>query len=227
MTVQVEVSSAQLQGSRHEQQDRLITRYAEDGSLIAVVADGIGGQPLGEWASTVAASAAAESLVKGLAARVNTVRTTFQRAFGAANRAVDQLPAQKWDPPGSTLICGLFRPMTSAVLIGSLGDSLVFRRRAGEFALLNKGYRTLYHVIGTNYRNAVSLFVHEDVMQPGDVYLLASDGVDGVAFLEILAQATLLDSARHCTEAVIKAVIEAGYAGQDNASLVAVRAFIK
>jgi serine/threonine protein phosphatase PrpC len=224
-TVKVEVSSAQIQGGRQDQQDRLITRFAEDGTLIVVAADGLGGQPKGEWAADAAASAAAAALYDGISDKSTPGRTTLERAFGAANRAVEALvPAQRWDPPGTTLICGLFRPMKGSAVIGSLGDSYVFRFRGGSFDLMNRDFRTLESVIGTNF-SLEPLFVHEDAIQPGDVYVLATDGIDTISLRELRAQATLFSNARICIEAVIKAVIDAGAAHQDNVSLAVVRVF--
>lgn len=144
----LEVSSAQLQCSREEQQDYLITRYRDEGNLIAILADRLGGGPHGGWAAEAASSAAAAVLYEG--ALDGKLHALLEQAHGAAHRAVQSLvpAAHAWNPPSTTLIHGLFLPDARRVAIASVGDSYLFRRRSERFEILNRDFQTLHSPVG-------------------------------------------------------------------------------
>jgi PPM family protein phosphatase len=204
-----------------------------------VVCDGMGGAAAGEVASRMAVEAMLHAMSQS-----PLTRETFQEAVSVANhsvhRSAEQNPARAG--MGTTLVAMATRDQRAWV--AHVGDSRCYRFRHGELERLTHDHslvdeqvrlgqltpaqaetspmrNVITRAVGT--QEAVDADVIEFVVQPGDLYLLASDGlmreVDDVQIAEILRAPGELEET--CAQ-LIAAANEAG--GRDNITCVLVRA---
>ena len=147
-----------------------------------VVADGMGGHAAGDVASRLAISAFRERLPA----------VPIGDAILAANQAVWQQsrvdPAQ--NGMGTTLTGMLRDPASkSSLTVGHVGDSRLYRLRGGNLEQLTldhsiAGTSMLTRAIGTQPDVEVDVF--RTALEPGDRYLICSDGLTGMVHDEDL-----------------------------------------
>ena len=166
------------------------------------VADGMGGHAAGEIASEMAVQFIARDLgsFKGLSTDDAAARMT--RAIKAANAAIFERTLAEHDKRGMGTTCtGLVLHGHNRYLIGQVGDSRAYLLREERFHQLTKdhsyvqeqvdaGYLTPEQARTHPYANVITRCVGAsgDVMpdifsgtvRPGDVFLLASDGLTGM-----------------------------------------------
>jgi PPM family protein phosphatase len=177
-----------------------------------IVADGMGGQLAGEQASKLAV----ELIPKELRSRLESdaddrkVQSAIRTAVAAANQ---EIIAQSHVMPeytnmGTTVVLALFR--RDRAYVAGIGDSRVYRLRDRELRKLTQDHdlATALITAGTirpeeaenhRFRNVLYLYLGspdaregpDDVrvidVQPGDRFLLASDGLTGVVKDSVLA----------------------------------------
>lgn len=167
----------------------------------------------------------------------------LEAAIQEANRTIFALGHESGTatrPMGTTVIALVARPEASAVVWAHVGDSRLYRLRRGELELLTadhtrfgEPYRAggkvpldLPHtnqlVSALGVEPTVSVALGSAPLEPGDVFLLASDGV--TALVPPDAIRTLLQDLRapEAGEELLRRALAAG--GSDNASVVVVRA---
>jgi protein phosphatase len=211
----------------------------EEGSCNFVVCDGMGGAAAGEVASRMAV----EAMLRAMDQMVLT-RETFQHAVDAANNSVHSSAEQ--DPSragmGTTLVAMATRG--DHAWIAHVGDSRAYRMRDGglerlthDHSLVDEQVRlgqltqaqaetspmrnVITRAVGT--QDEVDADVIEFAVLPGDLYLLASDGlmreVDDEHIAAILRASGELEQT--CAQ-LIEAANRAG--GRDNITCVLARA---
>jgi serine/threonine protein phosphatase PrpC len=207
-----------------------------------VVCDGMGGAAAGEVASRMAVDAMLSAMSEG-----ELTLDSFQDAVGAANHCVHRSAAQ--DPSragmGTTLVAMATR--SNHAWVAHVGDSRCYRFRDNnlerltlDHSLVDEQVRlgqltpaqaetspmrnVITRAVGTQDQVDADL-IDFDVV-PGDLYLLASDGlmreVNDDQIAEILSDAGDLEQA--CSQ-LISAANEAG--GHDNITCVLVRATVR
>lgn len=218
-------------------------------AALAVLADGMGGYNAGEIASSMATSFIKSELGRWLTeAASNASDTDVRRAMDIcvdnANRAIYNAANSNphYAGMGTTLVVAVFRE--GRLLMGHIGDSRGYRLRAGHLTQITRDHSLLQEQIDAGLitpeqaafsanKNLVTRAVGvEDTVlletrlhdvQPGDLYLLCSDGLsDMVPDAEIEA---ILDRTTELAEAgnrLVAAANEAG--GRDNIAVVLVRA---
>lgn len=216
---------------------------------LAVLADGMGGYNAGEVASNMATSFIRTELGRWLReaqshASDAEVRRAMDICVDNANRAI--FNAANSNPQyagmGTTLVVAVFRE--NRLLVGHVGDSRAYRLRAGRLQQITRDHSLLQEQIdaglitpeqaafsanknlvtrAVGVEDTVLLETHQHDVQPGDVYLMCSDGLsdmlDDAAIGQVL-QAH--DSLTASCQALIDAANDAG--GKDNISVVLVRA---
>lgn len=208
-----------------------------------VVADGMGGHSGGEVASSMAVKAV-EEFVKDKHAQINSTRDLIAKAYEEASHQIYDRAAfenPELSGMGTTMVC-LYRKDTS-VYVGNVGDSrcYLFRKpylwqvtedhslineqlRAGilrEDQLKTVGSRNVI-TRSVGYERDVVPDILERVLQPGDTFLVCSDGLSGLVEDPKLAE--ILNSYSEGEEVVskcIEAALQAG--GDDNVTVLLLR----
>ncbi|MBC7727363.1 MAG: Stp1/IreP family PP2C-type Ser/Thr phosphatase [Microbacteriaceae bacterium] len=220
----------------------------DETTSLAVLADGMGGYNAGEVASNMATSFIKTELGRWLseaASRASDieVRRAMEICVDNANRAI--FNAANANPQyagmGTTLVVAVFRE--DQLRLGHVGDSRAYRWRGGQLSQITRDHSLLQEQIdaglitpeqaafsanknlvtrAVGVEDTVLLETHLHEMQPGDVYLMCSDGLSDM--LDDAMIARLLQSHESLAGAggaLIAAANEAG--GKDNIALILVR----
>jgi protein phosphatase len=216
---------------------------------LAVLADGMGGYNAGEVASQMATSFIAAELGRWLReahaqATDQEVRRAMDICVDNANRAIfnaaDSNP--QYAGMGTTLVVAVFR--ADSLLVGHVGDSRCYRLRAGRLQQITRDHSLLQEQIdaglitpeqaafsanknlvtrAVGVEDTVLLETHQHEVQPGDLYLLCSDGLSDMLDDAAIGQLLLgSDSLEAGCKQLIEAANDAG--GKDNISVILVRA---
>ena len=216
---------------------------------LAVLADGMGGYNAGEVASNMATSFIRTELGRWLReaqshASDAEVRRAMDICVDNANRAI--FNAANSNPQyagmGTTLVVAVFRE--NRLLVGHVGDSRAYRLRAGRLQQISRDHSLLQEQIdaglitpeqaafsanknlvtrAVGVEDTVLLETHQHDVQPGDTYLMCSDGLSDMLDDASIGQVLLAhDSLTAACQALIDAANDAG--GKDNISVVLVRA---
>ena len=216
---------------------------------LAVLADGMGGYNAGEVASHMATSFIGTELGRwlgeaGSQASDADVRRAMDICVDNANRAI--FNAANSNPQyagmGTTLVLAVFRD--DRLMLGHVGDSRCYRLRGGRLQQITRDHSLLQEQIdaglitpeqaafsanknlvtrAVGVEDTVLLETHQHEVQPGDLYMLCSDGLSDMvddAGLGQLLQAHA--SLQECAQALVDAANDAG--GKDNISLILARA---
>jgi protein phosphatase len=201
--------------ARENNEDSVAT---DEPTRLAILADGMGGYNAGEIASGMATTFIKSELGRWLAqagrqATAKEVRRAMEICVDNANRSIFNAANSnpQYSGMGTTLVVGVFQD--GRVLLGHIGDSRCYRLRAGELAQVTKDHSLLQEqmdaglitpeqaAVSTNknlvtralgVEDAVLLEVNEHRVDPGDIYLMCSDGlsdmIDDEAIGRILQQ---------------------------------------
>ena len=212
---------------------------------VAVLADGMGGYNAGEVASALAVDLIAGELGRWLseAAGIATprdVRRAMEICVDNANRAIFDAAHTHaaYAGMGTTLVMVVLRGDTAVV--GHVGDSRAYRWRAGTLTQLTRDHSLLQEQVdiglitpqeaaASGNRNLVTralgvedtvlLDVADTDVQPGDLFLLCSDGLNDLLtdadIADLLADGASLDE--QCRR-LIDGANQRG--GRDNVSVV-------
>ena len=242
-------AAASTVGARARQEDDWGTHVnppaREPGArLLAAVADGMGGMPAGEHASGIALRAFLDSyrvIDLPAAGRLRHALAHANREVGIAAEADPSLEGM-----GCTLVAALFLADRCAWL--SVGDSLILRRRNDQLERINplhvyanrldemvrRGEISADAAGNDPERAALTSAIQgsllEEVAQgelplePGDVVMLASDGILTLPDDEIVS--ICAEQAEHGAQRIAQSMVDRidalGRPGQDNATLVVV-----
>ena len=220
----------------------------DEANALAVLADGMGGYNAGEVASGMATSFIRSELGRWLqetGGRANDaeVRRAMDICVDNANRAI--FNAANANPQyagmGTTLVVAVFRE--GQLRLGHVGDSRAYRWRAGQLTQITRDHSLLQEQIdaglitpeqaafsanknlvtrAVGVEDTVLLETHAHEVQPGDVYLMCSDGLSDMLDDSVLAQLLQMhDGLASAGQALVAAANDAG--GKDNIALVLVR----
>ena len=262
MTVSFEVATRTIQGGRRYQEDMAMVwpgligpflaaelPLPEDGQVLAVLADGMGGHAGGSTASMLACESFVRSFARADGVVIARLRAALDRANDAIAAKVDERPM--FSGMGSTLVGVHFGP--DGVEWVSVGDSPLYLYRNGEIVLLNEDHsmapevdrlaeagRITWEMARNDprrhyLRSAVTGGEMEmiDVSQrplalaAGDIVILASDGIHTLPMERIASEIQVIErdgfSASRIGDRLIRAVEDAGESHQDNTTVVVVR----
>ena len=216
---------------------------------LAVLADGMGGYNAGEVASGMATTLLARELALRLDEAASPLRgedavQALEAAAHAVNRAI--FDAAQAHPScrgmGTTLLVAVFQPQR--LVLGHVGDSRAYRWRRGELTQITRDHSLLQQQLDAGlitpqqaavsiHRNLVTralgvqdsvhIEVHTHPVEPGDCYLLCSDGlsdmVDDASLRAIFRRRLTLDDK---AQALVDCANARG--GRDNIAVVLVQA---
>jgi len=219
--------------------------FAEADELrgVFIVADGMGGHAAGEVASEMAVQIVARHLLPLEHIRDSNADETMTVALRDANCAIYERMLAEVDKQGMGTTASVIVVSGGQYLIGQVGDSRVYVLRDGALRQITKDHsyvqeqvdaglltpeQARYHpysnvitrCVGANESVDVDLFRGE--VMPGDVYLIASDGLTGMVDDRRLQQILL---ARSSPGRIVDALIaEAnGRGGLDNITAIVVQ----
>jgi serine/threonine protein phosphatase PrpC len=185
-----------------------------DPPALFLVADGMGGQQAGEEASRMAVEIIPRAVARRLPndeSEPKAVQAAIRDAVAEANQESlgSSGAVTEFSNMGTTVVLALFR--NERVFVAGIGDSRAYRLRGGRLeqltedhsladALLKAGTITNEELHNHKFKNVLYLYLGskdarggpEDVrvldIQPGDRFLLASDGLTGVVRDDDLAR---------------------------------------
>jgi len=218
---------------------------------LGILADGMGGYNAGEVASGMATTFIKSELGRWLSqagrhANAREVRRAMEICVDNANRSIFNAANSnpQYSGMGTTLVVGVFQE--GRLMLGHIGDSRCYRLRAEEFAQITKDHSLLQEQMDAGLitpeqaatssnknlvtralgvEDAVLLEVNEHRVEPGDIYLMCSDGlsdmVDDKGIAKILGGDAPL-------EQKVAQLIDAANAngGRDNISVLVAQANI-
>ncbi|RKH02976.1 PP2C family protein-serine/threonine phosphatase [Corallococcus carmarthensis] len=223
-----DVGACSEQGRRDYQQDA-VGRQPITSGLIAAVADGVGSYEGSDLAAQVAVRTmlqhhfwapgvvADDSLRPGVEGAVADAHLQARQALDALGK------------PGATTLA-LLLVVGERAVVAHVGDSRVYRLRAGKLEQLTEDHRhpfsrhTITRSLGSERATAddTAPDVVETDVRPGDVWLLSTDGVHDSLTPEQLA-AVLADGAdaQVAAQALVESALAAG--SRDNCTALVVR----
>lgn len=212
---------------------------ARDEAGLWAVADGMGGHAHGDWAANAVVQAlGSAALASGFEAATQGVAD----AIHSANRRVWAEAQRRGQQMGSTVVALLVRDDRFAVLW--VGDSRVYLLRGGRLYALTRDHsqvqemvdrglitlaearghprgHVLARAIGVGAR--LSVDVVADQLEPGDLFLLCSDGLTGVLDDDALLRIVAGQERGAALDALIARTLDAGAPDNVTAVLVGVR----
>ena len=216
---------------------------ADERRGVFVVADGMGGHAAGEVASEMAVQIVARHLLALTSVLDAQASETLAQSMRDANRAIYDRMLAEVDKQGMGTTASVLVLSDNQFLIGQIGDSRIYLLRDGALSQLTKDHSYVQEQVDAGlltpeqaryhpYSNVItrcvgaSESVEADIyageMKPGDVFLLASDGLTGMVDDRRL-QAMLL--ARSGPGRIVDALIaEAnGRGGLDNITAIVIQ----
>jgi PPM family protein phosphatase len=234
--------------ARSNNEDSVAT---DDEVALAILADGMGGYNAGEVASNMATTFIRTELGRWLreaSAQANDaeVRRAMDICVDNANRAIFNAAnsTPQYAGMGTTLVVAVFRE--GRLLLGHVGDSRCYRLRAGQLQQITRDHSLLQEQIdaglitpeqaavssnknlvtrAVGVEDSVLLETHQHEVQPGDLYLMCSDGLSDMLPDPEISRLLAADEGRplgDSAQVLIDAANEAG--GKDNISVILVRA---
>lgn len=223
---------------RSSNQDRFLLDEQE-GGLLCAVADGMGGHAGGERASGVALSVFAEEVAKGWK-EGDDIPSLLAEAARRAHEAVREEGGS--DPElrgmGTTLV-GVMLEETADGSFLNVGDSRLYLYRNGELRRISRDHSLVADLVAKGEiteeeaathprRNVLTMALGIDhtfapqagplPVEPGDLLLLASDGLHGMISDRDIARILAADwSLEARCNSLIEAALDAG--GRDNVTV--------
>jgi len=222
---------------------------ADAGIGLAVLADGMGGYNAGEVASGIAVELIRAEMKTALTSGASTlngngaeslINEQAVRANSAIYQAAQSQP--QYSGMGTTLVIALWHD--NQMSVGHVGDSRLYRLRGTEFEQVTRDHSLLQEQIDSGMitreqarhsqnKNLVTRAVgidpqveaevHTYAVQPGDIYLLCSDGLSDMVSDEDI-QLTLSSLQANLSLAAQQLVQQANdNGGRDNVSVILVR----
>lgn len=229
--LQLTVGHASATGPRQRNEDYCgfatpeRAQLADKGALVAL-ADGVSGG--------VGGLEAAEYTVRGLLADYYATPDTWEvpyaldKVLTAINRWLIALASKRRDLAGMSCTLSALVMRGCRYYLAHIGDSRVYRLRDAQLLQLTTDHvwdrPDMRHVLkrAVGLDEYLSIDFGEGDLQPGDVFLLVSDGVwEPVGDLGMLSVLNLYDSPQFAAEELVRTAHKRG--GQDNASAMLVR----
>jgi len=203
---------------------------------VALVADGMGGHAAGEVASAIAADTIRQ-LYYDLDGSIPQVLST---AFEAAHRAILDYAEQHPQCKGMGTTCTVLAFRDGQAWLAHIGDSRAYLLRGRTMTQLSEDqtlvaklvsegaltqdeadhspmHNVILQALGAHAEIKPLIGAHGVPLQPGDVWILCSDGVYNMVPDQKIAEVASRLPPQEACDALIDAALEAG--GHDNASL--------
>lgn len=239
----LEVGYATDAGSRDNQEDSLGFRQYDDGSVLAVLADGMGGHAGGEVASELAVRWFGDHFPQTTGSITTRLEETLQYTQRQLCRHAEGKPALQG--MGSTLVAVFVH--NREVHWVSVGDSLLYRLWQGKLEKLNAEHNVQARFRRLRENGRISPAEYAQVQNPyaltsalgpdklhevdsnqsdlpqDAVLILASDGLLTLEQADIVVLLTVQASAQRLADRLLRATLAQHAPGQDNIGLVVIK----
>ena len=212
---------------------------------LCILADGMGGYNAGEIASGMAVAFIKSEMSRWLVqagknANSREVRRAMEICVQNANHSIYSAANSnpQYNGMGTTLVMATF--LGDRVMVGHIGDSRCYRLRGDDFQQITKDHSLLQEQIDAGLitpeqaltsinknlvtralgvEDTVALEINEFKVEPGDLYLMCSDGLSDMVADEPLSKIMMATGElQHKAKLLVDAANESG--GRDNISVV-------
>ena len=222
---------------RAENQDRVRFKHLDDGAVVIIVCDGMGGENAGSEASEVAVNAVFDRIILNYRedADNNSVRNLILSSVTAANSIVYEksLSDEKKVGMGTTCVCGVIKK--DIAFIANVGDSrayLINDRNIQQIStdhtyvqmLFEKGEIDKEEIKTHSQKNVITRAVgiedkididyFEIDISPQTVILMCTDGLSNYCSEEMICEIISNNDLENASAKLIKYAIDQG--GKDN-----------
>jgi PPM family protein phosphatase len=244
MALSLAIGKCSLLGNYRENNEDSIDVKQFPDMIVSIVADGMGGQAAGEIASKRSIEIIPRELRKNLSAHLNVegVKSVARRSIAQANEEIMAMGALDKDMKnmGTTVVMAIWRK-GSEIFITGVGDSRCYMIRAKKISQLTIDHSLARALVEAKtiseaeardhrFRNVLWKYLGSkevgdgpDVLsiqiQPGDRFLLCTDGLTGVVTDEqLLAFVSQQTDMQSCAEGLGQLALDSG--SRDNVSCV-------
>ena len=211
--------------------------FASEEQRLWAVADGMGGHENGEWASAVVVSALGKLRLEG---DFEDCCRAIAGALHEANDTIQNEAVASGKKMGTTAVVLFVRDRRFAIIW--VGDSRAYLLRGGHLHQLSKDHTQVQEMVDLGMLNPAEARVHPmrhvlaraigviadievdiilDEVDPGDTFLLASDGLHCCVSDESIASTLAGSSLDEVTNELVNQALDHG--APDNVTVVAVR----
>ena len=208
--------------------------------VLAIVADGMGGQPAGEVASRIAI----DSIAKAYYDSPCDAEQALREAFAVANVAIRNAANTSETSKGMGATCTAMALLPGAAIFGHIGDTRLYRLRDGELQQLTEDQTRVMRMVKQGLLSRADARTHADrnvILQAlgqrssvdgaqwgspfsteiGDQFVLCSDGLHDLVSDEEIGECVL----RHEPESVCQDLVALAKCrgGHDNITVVVLR----
>ena len=236
----------ELGNYRENNEDSIDVKVFPD-MTVCLVADGMGGQAAGEVASKRAIEIVPRELKKYLGGNVSAEETKsiVRRSIVQANEEIMAMAAldRELKNMGTTIVLALWRKGGPTMYVTGMGDSRVYLARGGKIEQLTVDHSIAQALVEAKTISAAEARVHRyrnvlwkylgsaevgegpEVkavqLQPGDRFLLCTDGLSGVVSDEqMLSFMAERPDAQQCAEGLGQLALDQG--SRDNVSCIVI-----
>lgn len=221
----------------------------DDATHLGVLADGMGGYNAGEIASGMATAFIKSELVRwftevGQSVNPLEIKRAIEICVDNANRAIYNAARAnpKYSGMGTTLVVGVFQD--ARLILGHVGDSRCYRLRENRLLQITKDHSLLQEQVDAGLltlaqaqnapnknlvtraigvEDSVMLEVNEHAVEPGDIYLMCSDGLSDM--MQDMAIEKILQNGTSLTQMAAELVASANEnGGRDNITVLLTQA---
>lgn len=226
---------------RQQNQDAYAARVLEDGRVIALVCDGMGGARAGNVASTMAVELFMEEFLKP--GQEGPVEERMGHAASVANQAVFHRSVHDDDCAGmGTTMVAVLAGEREAVILNE-GDSRAYHIAQGQIRRITRDHSLVEDLVqrGELTREEARVHPHRNLitralgsepelradyfrqpLEPGDLLLLCSDGLSNMLTdQELLEETARNDGLEACCQRLLQRALERG--APDNVTAVLIQ----
>jgi protein phosphatase len=246
MALALNIGKCTLLGNYRENNEDAIEVKQFPDMTVCIVADGMGGQAAGEIASKRAIEVVPRELRKGLAQATtqDQSKTVIRRAIVQANEEIMAMGALDRDlrNMGTTIVLAVWRKGKELFITG-VGDSRAYRVREGQITQLTVDHSLAQALVENKTISAADAKEHRfknvlwkylgskevgegpdvkvESVEPGDKFLLCSDGLSGpVADAQLLSYILEHPDVQQCAEGLGQLALDNG--SRDNVSCIVI-----
>ena len=229
-------------GSRPEQQDRVdVLVSPDDKACLAMVADGLGGHGGGALAAQALIDAAKVIWQRADLSKLRS-NELFLAIFSESYRSITRIAEEKGISPRTT--CVLLYVDDCFARWAHLGDSRLYRFRNGQLLGRTRDHSVVQMLVDMNKIREEEMTMHPDQnmllktlggdktpnpdfgetkLQPGDAFLLCSDGFWTVSRPQEMAEALTALSLERAAHFLVQRAVQRGGQRGDNIAVAMVR----